>query len=335
MSTALRRATQLILSRRLDPLDILTSTRYVVTRARYVSISLQRIETVAHVLSLRPLSVPEWDLHYHFFDGTERTLLYLLVLDAMNFSFWGEPKWTIHRVHRDLDGYWALAAALKYAFLRYPERFAANNLAELDPAFLARVLKGNIEIPLFVERWRNLVEVGRVLNEKFNGSAAHVVESAAGDAPTLARLIARHFSSFDDTSVYAGRRVAFYKRAQILVADIWGSFGGKGWGSLKNLDQLTAFADYKLPQLLRAWGILTYTPALARRIDRRLPIAKDSPEEIEIRAATLWGVELLRDALARLGRQLTSVEMDWFLWRASQGRVSGIKPHHRVRTIYY
>jgi len=129
--------------------------------------------------------------------------------------------------------------------------------------------------------------------------------------------------------------VNFFKRAQILAGDLYGSFGGKRWGAFKNLQDLTAFADYKLPQLLRAWGILKYAPELARRVDAKKPLLKDSPQEIEIRAAMLWAVELLRHALTGLGRELNSVQTDWFLWESSQTEAQGMKPYHRVRTIYY
>lgn len=322
-------------SRRPDPLNILSSTAPVILRAHSVSINLKRVETVAQVLALRPIPIPRWNDEYHFFDGSERTLMYLFVLDALNFSFWGQPKWTIKRIRRDLDGYWALAAALKRAAETQPDFLDADFLAAIDPEALRRVLHGNGEIPMFADRWRNVRELGRVLSERFGGSPARLVQQADKDAPLLAQLIAHHFSSFNDQAIYADKAVCFFKRAQILVADIWGSFGGEGWGEFRNLEQLTAFADYKLPQILRAWGILEYAPNLARRVDHKIALEKDSRAEIEIRAGMIWGVELLRDALARRGRVLTSVQMDWFLWESSHGSVKGIKPYHRVRTIYY
>jgi hypothetical protein len=39
--------------------------------------------------------------------------------------------------------------------------------------------------------------------------------------------------------------VSFYKRAQILIADIWGCFEGKGLGFFEDIDHLTMFADYR------------------------------------------------------------------------------------------
>lgn len=39
--------------------------------------------------------------------------------------------------------------------------------------------------------------------------------------------------------------VAFYKRAQILIADIWACFEGQGLGNFSDIDTITMFADYR------------------------------------------------------------------------------------------
>lgn len=324
-----------ILESRADPLHVLSTTSEVIKRASFVKVNPVRAQTVAQVLALRPVPVPAWNYQHHFFDDSERTVTYIFLLDALNFSFWGEPKWRVHHIRGDVDGYWALAVSLKRAVQRDPTLLDADVLANLQPRELAHILRGNVEIPMLIERWRNVQELGRVLRDHFGGSAARLVEQANGDAAALARLVADNISSFADTTVYNNQQVNFFKRAQILAGDLYGSFGGKRWGAFKNLQDLTAFADYKLPQILRAWGILKYSDVLARRVDSKKPLAKDGPEEIEIRAAMLWGVELLRHALSALGHELNSVQTDWFLWESSQTKIQGMKPYHRVRTIYY
>jgi hypothetical protein len=189
----------------------------------------------------------------------------------------------------------------------------------------------------------------------WNGQAARLVECADRDAARLAQMITENFTSFNDIAVYESadaetrtraasprrrvvpsnyQEVRIFKRAQILVTDLWGAFGGKDWGAFENIAALTAFADYKLPQILRAWKILEYTPSLAKRVDAQIELGAGSREEVEIRAAMLWAVEILRDALARRGRALMSLQVDWILWEASQA-LAEMKPYHRVRTIYY
>ena len=82
--------------------------------------------------------------------------------------------------------------------------------------------------------------------------------------------------------------------------------------------ELTAFADYKVPQVLRGFGVLDYTVDLARRIDERRLIPMGSPEEVEIRAATVWACEWIRQELGSRGTALQAFEVDWTLWQAGQ-----------------
>jgi len=56
--------------------------------------------------------------------------------------------------------------------------------------------------------------------------------------------------------------VALYKRAQILVADIWACCAGAGYGAFSDIDSITAFADYRVPQLLVSFNVLQYSDSL-------------------------------------------------------------------------
>ncbi len=328
-------AIERILTSHPDPLHVLKTTAYVVERARSVKIHLDSTKRAADALVQQRVEPPAWNYEYHYHDGTPRTVNYLFVLDALNFCFWGKPKWTIAYRGKKLDGYWALAASLKRAAEEDPSTLDADFLARISPQELTGMLRGNGKIQLFAERWRNVRELGTALKNLWEGEAARLVECAQRDAPRLAQMVAENLSSFNDIAVYENREVRFFKRAQILVTDLWGAFRGKDWGAFDNIDQLTAFADYKLPQLLRTWSILRYAPALARKVDAQVELAAGSAEEIEIRAATLWAVEFLREELAARERALWSVQVDWILWNASQGKFQGMKPYHRVRTVYY
>ena len=101
------------------------------------------------------------------------------------------------------------------------------------------------------------------------------------------------------------------------------------------MDKLTSFADYKLPQVLRHLGVLHYAPALARRVDQKELIDPGSPEEVEIRASTIWAVELIRQELAHSGKILKAFEIDWILWHMGQDLEFRVKPYHRTVTVFY
>jgi hypothetical protein len=313
---------------------VLATTRQVVDAARQVRLDPGAIEAVAGRLVVRQVQRPAWNQHYHFAGTPAETALAILVLDALNFCFWGEPRWRIAFDGETLNGYWALAAALKRAFLRGQLPLTAAGLAAADLPTLRRVLAGEGEIPLLPERLANLHEVGAGLRDRWGGDIRRLIEAADGQAAALAGLIAREFPSFDDRTNYLRRDVGFYKRAQIVVADLWGAFAGEGLGAIAGMEALTAFADYKVPQVLRELGILAYDDRLAALVDGQIELAAGSTEEVEIRAATIWGVEELRRALARRGLTLRAFEVDWLLWEEGQQLVAA-RPYHRTRTIYY
>ncbi len=190
-------------------------------------------------------------------------------------------------------------------------------------------------IPLFDMRLAHVHEVGRVLVERYAGQFTHIIEKAQGSAVNLALLLAQEFTSFRDVAVYHSRDIRFLKRAQICVADLYGAFGGKRWGAFTDLDRLTIFADYKLPQVLRHYGVLEYAPELSQRIDNYELLQPGGEEEVELRAATIWACELLRHEMSRLaGQPITAVEIDLLLWFLGQNSAE-MRPYHRARTIYY
>lgn len=339
---------QLTLIEQPDKLGVLSSTREVMLRARSVRIEPEPIQRLA-----RQLAAPRrteagaepdlsWPARYHFFDGTERTVNWMLLLDALNFCFWGErgqPRWQIAYQGEMLNGYWAEAAALRRAVEEGRPLWDAGYLSNISHQELAAIFRGHSPdgpgIPLFEERLRAAREVGQVLLERFDGQFSHLVEQAGQSAVELALALAEHFTSFRDVATYENQEVRFLKRAQICVADLAGAFNGQSWGAFTDLDQLTIFADYKLPQVLRHYGVLVYAPELASAVDRQELLTSGSAEEIEIRAATIWASELLRREMARLTeRPLTAAEVDQVLWHLGQDATE-MRPYHRVRTIFY
>lgn len=76
----------------------------------------------------------------------------------------------------------------------------------------------------------------------FDGSFLSCIEDANGSAPTLVNMLVDYFPCFRDETRFEGQTVRFYKRAQIMVADLWACFEGKGYGSFHDIDTITMFA---------------------------------------------------------------------------------------------
>jgi len=324
-----------------DPLGELSSTRQVVEQGEIVWINPDQVEALCQSWldkDTQPSAfLPPWDTHYHFFDETARSVNWLLVLDALNFCFWAErsqKRWTIEYQGEILNGYWAEAAALKRAAEEDIPLWDAQFLSTISEETVAYIFRGEGTIPLLEQRVANAREVGQVLLAHAQGQFSHIVEQAQGSAVKLVSLLVQHFPSFDDTACYRAQTIRFYKRAQICVADLYSAFGAQHWGEFSDLEQLTIFADYKLPQVLRHANVLEYQTTLAQRIDNGELITAGSEEEVEIRAATIWACELLRRAMQKHGYHITAAEIDLRLWHMGQ-QTAEMRPYHRTRTIYY
>jgi hypothetical protein len=323
-----------------DPLGLRDDARFVAERSEFVTLDGGAIAAYAPVLAREGRSsASEWESGHYFASEDELNIAYIFVLDTINFCFWGDPKWRRRTEDQWLDGYWALASALTEEATKNAGFLDPQALAALDAKTLNRVLGGRPVIPLLEERATNLRELGRWVVNGFGGRFSHVLQEANLDAVDLVRLLVAGLASFRDEALYKGRNVSFYKRAQILAADLHGAAGGSGtrrrwWGDLAHLHELTAFADYKLPQILRHQGILRYSRPLAEQVDNQVLLPAGSKEEVEIRANTVWAVELLREEIQTLGLDLPSYRIDWLLWLASQ-ESGQMQPYHRTRTIYY
>ncbi len=318
--------------------SVLATTRFVVENARYVTIDRERVAHVADDLSRRSTPPTIYDCARHVCGTDPEVANFVLVLDTLNFSFWpdpGQPRWLVSTPDGTSNGYWALVAALRRAVAEGIPITDASFLANLSIETLAGILRGEGTIPLLAERAVALNEVGRGLLARDKGLFVNTIARANHSALQLAILLATEFSSFTDVATYGGQPVYFLKRAQICACDIYGASSGQSWGNLSDLDQLTAFADYKVPQVLRQLGILVYTDALSETIDRLTPLLPGSEGEVEIRAATIWGVEFLRGALAERGVVRRPFEIDWHLWELGQELPPDTRPYHRTRTIYY
>jgi hypothetical protein len=324
-----------------DAIGVLTSTKKVVEQGEHVWINVDQIGLLCQkwIQGFQEQYEPPtvWDVRYHFHDETERTVNWILLLDALNFCFWaerGQPRWTITYKDERLNGYWAEAAALKRAVEEGMPLWDAAYLCQIDKDTMAHIFRGEHMIPLFAQRVEHAREVGKVLLERFEGQFANAVMQAQGSAVQLVALLVDAFPSFRDIATYRHNEVRFLKRAQICVADLHAAFAGQRWGTFHDIDQLTIFADYKLPQVLRHYNVLEYHPDLATRVDQQELIVAGSEEEIEIRAATIWACELLRHAMAQHDYPITASEIDQRLWLMGQS-ASEMRPYHRSRTIFY
>ncbi|KAJ3654458.1 hypothetical protein Zmor_013646 [Zophobas morio] len=211
---------------------------------------------------------------------------WLFVVDTLNFCFWSlenEPGWTVE----GYTGYFALCAAINRAQKEKVDILNPKFYSEVTEKDLAKIFRSDndVPIPLFSERVKCLHEVGNVLLENFDGSVENLVKKADNSAVTLLDLIVNNFKCFKDEAKYQDKEVAIYKRAQILIGDIWACFKNQDIGHFKDIDEITMFADYRIPQTLLYYGVFEYTNELLKKLEDN--------ETLEMGKKMRWKYELV------------------------------------------
>jgi hypothetical protein len=299
--------------------EIRDACAWVAARAIHVTIDEEAVPAYAAALPGPPPCDPDDDL----VDGPpELRAAFHLTLDAINF---GSGWFPTLRKRDGRSGYWTVALGLRDRFAQHGA-WSAAELQALTAADLAMTLGQDPQHELMALFARSLNDLGAHVESAHGGSFLAVAQAAGGSAVALAERLAR-WDCFADASTYAGRRVPFYKRAQIAASDLHHA----GVVQLGDLDRLTLFADNLVPHVLRLDGVLRFEPELVARIEREQLIAHDSPEEVEMRACAVHAVELI----VRARPDLTAQQVDHLLWTKGGGPAYTAHPRPRSRCTAY
>ncbi len=322
------------------PKSVLETAAWVTDRARNVQLDPIAFPSLGQAIEQRlEAGIDNVATAFGTTGSLQRDVNMVFFETTVNFCFWAdrhEQKWVVEKDGKKLGGWYSLAACF--------DRAAANGISVYDATFMAELSRetarklfagapGSPEIPLLSRRVQNLNEAGNYLLEKYDGQALHLLETCNFSAPRIAETVTRDLTSFQDGAKYDGRWVWFLKRAQILASDLSQLTAQYPEFAIKDCDQLTAFADYRLPQVFRHYEVFTYSADLSRRIDGLEYLEAGSPEEVEIRAATIQACEQLKAHLP----DRTSADIDLGLWLLSQDLRDDttLRPHHRTLGYFY
>lgn len=319
--------------------EIFDSIQPVIQNSQWVSINNSAIDQFIDSIQPSELAQSEFDIAPPIPAPTEENYIgFTLVYNTINFCYWGNPKWTIEVDEKEYDGSYGLTQA----FIRgLNEGYGLLNpryLSTISENDLHTILRGNIQIPLFQERLSMLRKIGSLMIEKFNGVWINVIKKGAYDAEKIVQVLVNDLPEiFKDEAIYNGKVVKFYKRAQLVPAYINHDLYTTRAISTKieSVEKLTAFADYKVPQILRKFGILKYKDELEQKIDSLTELSSGSMEEIEIRANTIEAVERITKQAKEKFPTITASRVDAVLWFRGQIKSPDDKPYHRTKTIWY
>ena len=316
------------------PMIVLDSTRHVIENARQVRLNDDAIARWADQVTSDDLRPSEHALLAQLPGSQAQLANLVLLIDALNFCFWSDDPIQFDwrgKIYRRFE---AMMVSILLAARYEPRWFDPHFWLEVPRVEIDDVLRGKHSLHLMDEREFIIRDTARVLIDRFDGQFIHAIESVNERAWPLAVLLMTNFDSFRDVSNYRGQPVYFLKRAQICALDVSVAFDTHGHPPLVGLDELTAFADYRVPQALRHLGIMVLDDDLARTIDGAIELPVCSEAEIELRAASIHAVDRMSRAAVKSGKTAPPWIVDWHLWGLSH--YPDVKAdHHRTRTVYY
>lgn len=343
------------ISTKIPETQVLQGAEYVYDNSIDVALDYRSTKAAAAMIygqmQKKEYSIKTWSSHeLHPKTKDESTVAFIFTMDLLNFSFWSEKdedeRFTVEYKGKKWTGYWSLVAALQRAIdeeipITSSDFWQDEN--ECTDEVLKHVFRSSTqeEIPLFQERMACLREAGNVLYEKYQCSFTKCIEAAGGSAAALVNILADDFPCFNDVVSFENRKsVRLLKRAQICVADIWAAFEGERFGRFDDIDKITMFADYRIPQILNSLGCLWYSPSLESTIRHKKVIESGHGWEIQMRGCSIWCVELIRREILRNhpDAKINAILIDFFLYDTMKERESAGQeeiPHHRTRSIWY
>lgn len=273
-------------------------------------------------------------------------------MDTINFSFWPDEgdHYDVSWGGKAYTGYFAACAAVNKAIAAGIPVLSAEWMKNVGREEIDRIFKSDSghSIPLLDDRVKAINDSGKVLLEKFDGQFYNCVIKSEKSAQTLLKLIVENFVSFRDFAEFNGQKVSLLKRAQILVADVYGSLQGHDdAGNFKDITTITMFADYRVPQALAYLGALDYSEELLSQLGEGKRLENGSKAEVELRGASIAvcdeivaKMNELRETDPRFSDvcEVNAMEVDVYVWgyrRLYAADVEKKVPFHRTRCIYY
>lgn len=310
--------------------DILKSIEFVVKNSKHVKINQKNIKQILKLISNEKKDVHCSNLNIKSLKEEEK-ILFFLICNSLSFCFWRKPKWKMEYEGKEYSGYFGIFNSIAKAVNENKDILDINYLKNISIDEFNYILRGTATIPLLGKRYDILKELIEEIEKV--GNLYNLFLQAKSDEELL-KIILDNFSNFKDVSIYKGVSIYFLKKAYLLVEDLYNSIN-QIKDNIKNTFNLLAGADYKLPQVLREFGIFEYSNELKELIDNKIELKHDSEMEIELRANTIYAVELIRKVLNAKGIKLSSMSIGTSIWLLSKKEEYKNHPYHLTETIYY
>jgi len=318
---------------------VLSSVVNVIDNAQHLSVSEQHIEIVADWLAYEEFGLPKNNKTNKDPDNFIRTTM---LINTLNFAFTDfdtSIKYEIERNGQRLSDSEAMFAQVHEAIDSGINLLNGEVLEKITIEDLEKIFEGNIEMPMLKERVEILNEVGTKLVDNYEGDWLNFINQGPrrlySDGDGLIERLVLEFPRFNDSSIYLEKEVNFYKLAQLAFWGIHGELAHRGHFKIEDMESMTAFADYIVPVALIVMKITQYSNELEEKIMSGKMIERDSAEEIEIRAASIYATAKLTESVNRRREDVEKIiipQLDYRLWKHYHATHF---PHHLTYTTMY
>tara|TARA_B100000287_G_scaffold90985_1_gene83279 strand:- start:2400 stop:3383 length:984 start_codon:yes stop_codon:yes gene_type:complete len=319
---------------------VLSSLAPVIENSEEVVINNDEIKNVARWMAYEEFILPQ---NNKLRKDPEDFIRTTFLINTLNFAFTDfntSIKYSIQRDGSTLSDSEAMFRQIHEAIDSGINLLDGKILANLTIDELGKIFSGNIEMPMMAERVEILNSVGTKLCDDFSGDWLNFINEGPkklyhkGEG-LIERLIVE-FPRFDDKSTYQEiHEINFYKLAQLAFWGIHAELAGSKYFVVEDMTSMSAFADYIVPVALEVMKITHYSKNLKEKIMEGKIIERDSQEEIEIRAASLFATAKLTEEINKRrnkDEQLIIPQLDYRIWKQYHATH---RPHHLTVTTMY
>jgi len=278
------------------------------------------------------------------FDGSRETeAAFIVLMHALDFgSGWRKQ---LHK-HNNGKGAWlSIKPGIEKFYGSHPglnsSELAATTKDEVAEAF---DFAGNEDLDDLVCLLHGVIkELGARTVDDY-GSLVSFVEAKLGEAWScnggttpagnlVWNLVETFPETFDDCYTVGDQRVCFYKKAQLVVGEIYHRFRQEDERfRFSDGDKLTAYIDNVICASLRYKKVIVPCQKLEEAIEGGTEILSGSEDEVALRSAAMVGVEYVASATGIL----SPAELGNYLW-AGLGKTPQVRKfqRHATKTVFY
>lgn len=248
-----------------------------------------------------------------------------LFFDVVNFCF-KDPatlhEYTFHSGGREYKRSSGLFMAIRESGMDWNN---LNHVALIGKNKWRQISQVGPENPMYLgdERGERISDFAKKMLADGYKTVSGFVDSTNGDGMEMLTYLANS-RFFDDE---------FLKRAQLTVRMFNDVFRKNGVPEFKNMDRLTAMADYRLPQVFYNLRVVKLSGGLLMKLLNQEPIVANGHEERAIRATVITVAEKLSKVMG-----INECDIDTLLWNLSQKMAKEDQlpiPHMLVTTDKY